>query len=168
MEENGSIHAGHRERLRERYREAGLDHFTDHEILELLLGYTILQKDTNPIAHRLIEQFGSLRGVLEAGEEKLERVNLVGPPTAFFLSMIPDETDLASQFEARRAGEIMNRCLGKLSKDDRRIFVMRYWLSMSYDQIRTQTGFGESKIKMSLSRTRAKLADELKKEGITV
>mgnify|MGYP002519447649 CR=1 FL=1 len=85
-----------------------------------------------------------------------------------FLSMIPDETDLASQFEARRAGEIMNRCLGKLSKDDRRIFVMRYWLSMSYDQIRTQTGFGESKIKMSLSRTRAKLADELKKEGITV
>ena len=85
-----------------------------------------------------------------------------------FLSMISDETDLASQFEARRAGEIMNRCLGKLSKDDRRIFVMRYWLSMSYDQIRTQTGFGESKIKMSLSRTRAKLADELKKEGITV
>ena len=85
-----------------------------------------------------------------------------------FLSMIPDETDLASQFEARRAGEIMNRCLGKLSKDDRRIFVMRYWLSMSYDQIRTQTGFGESKIKMSLSRTRSKLADELKKEGITV
>jgi DNA-directed RNA polymerase specialized sigma24 family protein len=45
---------------------------------------------------------------------------------------------------------------------------MRYWLSMSYDQIRTQMGFGESKIKMSLSRTRAKLADELKKEGITV
>ncbi len=92
MEENGSIHAGHRERLRARYREAGLDHFTDHEILELLLGYTILQKDTNPIAHRLIEQFGSLRGVLEAGEEKLQRVNLVGPTTAFFLSMIPDIT----------------------------------------------------------------------------
>ena len=85
-----------------------------------------------------------------------------------FLSMIPDGTDLASQFEARRAGEVMNRCLGRLSKDDRRIFVMRYWLSLSYDQIRTQTGFGESKIKMSLSRTREKLADELKKEGITV
>ncbi|MBR2012925.1 MAG: hypothetical protein IJ995_01760 [Clostridia bacterium] len=92
MEENGSIHAGHRERLRARYREAGLDHFTDHEILELLLGYTILQKDTNTTAHQLIEQFGSLRGVLEAGEEKLERVNLVGPTTAFFLSMIPDIT----------------------------------------------------------------------------
>lgn len=92
MEEQGSIHAGHRERLRERYREVGLDHFEDHEILELLLGYTILQKDTNPIAHRLIEQFGSLRGVLDAGEEKLARANLVGPSTAFFLSMIPDIT----------------------------------------------------------------------------
>lgn len=92
MEEKNSIHAGHRERLRERYREAGLDHFADHEILELLLGYTILQKDTNPIAHQLIEQFGSLRGVLEAGEEKLERVNLVGPTTAFFLAMLPDIT----------------------------------------------------------------------------
>ncbi len=92
MEEKSSIHAGHRERLRERYREAGLDHFTDHEILEILLGYTILQKDTNPIAHRLIEQFGSLRGVLEAGEEKLQRVHLVGPTTAFFLSMLPDIT----------------------------------------------------------------------------
>ena len=90
------------------------------------------------------------------------------PLVGRLVGMIPDESDLASQFEARRAGEIMNRCLGKLSKDDRRIFVMRYWLSMSYDQIRTQTGFGESKIKMSLSRTRAKLADELKKEGITV
>ena len=92
MEEHTSVHAGHRERLRERYRESGLDHFTDHEILELLLGYTILQKDTNPIAHRLIEQFDSLRGVLDAGEERLTRVNSVGPATAFFLSMIPDIT----------------------------------------------------------------------------
>ena len=85
-----------------------------------------------------------------------------------FLSTIADGTDLAEEFEARRAGEIMNRCIGKLSKDDRRIFVMRYWLSMSYEQIRTQTGFGESKIKMSLLRTRAKLAEELRREGFTV
>lgn len=91
-EQNRSVHEGHRERLRERYREVGLDHFQDHEILELLLGYTILQKDTNPIAHQLIEYFGDLRGVLEAGEEKLQRVNLVGPTTAFFLSMLPDIT----------------------------------------------------------------------------
>lgn len=85
-----SIHEGHRERLRERYREAGADHFNDHEILEMLLGYTILQKDTNPIAHALIDHFGDLRSVLEAGEEELCKVGQVGPGTAFFLSMLPD------------------------------------------------------------------------------
>ena len=92
MEENKYIHAGHRERLRERYREMGADQLADHEVLELLLGYAILQKDTNPIAHKLIDQFGSLRGVLDAGEEKLGRTDMIGPATAFFLSMIPDIT----------------------------------------------------------------------------
>lgn len=91
-EKKRSIHEGHRERLRERYREVGADHFNDHEILEMLLGYTILQKDTNPIAHALIDHFGDLRGVLEAGEEELRAVAQVGPGTAFFLSMLPDIT----------------------------------------------------------------------------
>lgn len=85
-----------------------------------------------------------------------------------FLSMVEDGTDLAAGYEAKRVGEIINAFLGKISKDDRRIFVMRYWLDMSYAQIREQTGFGESKIKMSLHRTREKLAAELGKEGITV
>ena len=85
-----SLHEGHRERLRERYRQTGLDHFTDHEVLELLLGYTILQKDTNPIAHALIRHFGDLRAVLNASEEALCQVEGVGPGTAFFLTMLPD------------------------------------------------------------------------------
>ena len=85
-----------------------------------------------------------------------------------FLSTLDDGIDLAAGYEARRAGEIINAFLGRISKDDRRIFVMRYWLGMSYQQIGEQTGFGESKIKMSLHRTREKLAAELEKEGITV
>ncbi len=91
-EKKRSIHEGHRERLRERWRETGSDHFNDHEVLEMLLGYTILQKDTNPIAHRLIDHFGNLRGVFEAGEEELLQIAQVGPGTAFFLSMLPDIT----------------------------------------------------------------------------
>ena len=55
-----------------------------------------------------------------------------------------------------------------MRKDERKIFVMRIYLNLSIADIAMQTGFSESKIKMSLSRTRAKLADELKKEGITV
>lgn len=88
MEKN--THEGHRERLRERYREVGLDHFKDYEVLELLLGYTILQKDTNSIAHELVEQFSDLRGVMEADEKELIKAGNVGAGTAFFLALLRD------------------------------------------------------------------------------
>lgn len=90
MDEKPSVHAGHRGRLRDRYRQNGADHFNDYEMLELLLGYAIPQKDTNPLAHKLIDRFGDLRNVLNAGEDALVRSKLVGPTTAFFLSMLPD------------------------------------------------------------------------------
>lgn len=85
-----------------------------------------------------------------------------------FLETIEDGHDLAEGFEAKRAGEVINRILGKIRKDDRKIFVMRFYLDFSIAQIAKQTGFGESKIKMSILRTRKKLAAELQKEGITV
>ena len=58
-----SVHEGHRQRKKEQFREHGLDAFADHEALELLLYYAIPRQDTNPIAHRLLERFGSLEGV---------------------------------------------------------------------------------------------------------
>ena len=61
-----SIHDGHRQRLKARFLEQGLDGFTDVQVLELLLFYAIPRRDTNPIAHELLEKFGSLRQVLEA------------------------------------------------------------------------------------------------------
>ena len=85
-----------------------------------------------------------------------------------FLETIPDTADLAEQFEASRAGEIINGFLRASSKTDRKIFIMRYWLDMSIAQISSQTGCGESKIKVTLHRMRKKLAAELGKEGITV
>lgn len=84
------------------------------------------------------------------------------------LSTIPDECDLASDFEAKRAGKIISRVLEGLSKTDRKIFVLRYWMGLSYSQIMAQTSAGESRVKMSLHRTRKKIAEELRKEGITV
>ena len=60
-------HSGHRDRLRERYLSEGLDSFAPHNVLELLLFYSVPRRDTNVLAHRLIEQFGSLVGVLNAG-----------------------------------------------------------------------------------------------------
>ena len=66
-----SIHEGHRQRLKNRFRAEGLDHFEEHQVLELLLYYVIPRKDTNPIAHALLERFGSLSQVLEAQPEEL-------------------------------------------------------------------------------------------------
>lgn len=85
-----------------------------------------------------------------------------------FLSMIEDGTDLAARFEARRAGELINQFLRKSDKTARKLFIMRYWMDMSLAEISKQTGFGESKIKVTLHRIRKKLAAELGKEGITV
>ncbi len=94
-----------------------------------------------------------------------KNVQIVGEE---FLSMIEDGTDLAAQFDAKRGGELINAFLRASSKSDRKIFIMRYWLDMSIEQISSQTGFGESKIKVTLHRMRKKLAAELAKEGITV
>ena len=67
-----SIHAGHREKMRNRFiREKGFENFEDHQILELLLFYANTRGDTNPLAHELLDAFGSLKGVLEARPEQL-------------------------------------------------------------------------------------------------
>ena len=84
-----SIHKGHRERLKNRFLENGLDDFTDIQVLELLLFYAIPRRDTNPIAHGLLNRFGSLAQVLEAPVEELKKVEGIGQEAAVFLHMIP-------------------------------------------------------------------------------
>lgn len=83
-----NIHAGHRDRMRERFLKTGLLGFSEHEKLEFLLYHCLIQKDTNRLAHRLISEFGSLAGVLSANEKELMRVDGVGKNTAVFLKFI--------------------------------------------------------------------------------
>ncbi len=85
------------------------------------------------------------------------RVQIVGDE---FLSLLDDGTDLASDFEAKRAGEIISRVLESIPEADKKIFVLRYWLGMSIEQIMHQMNFGESRVKVSLHRTRKKIADD--------
>lgn len=85
-----SMHDGHRQRIRQRFHDEGLDHFTEYQVLELLLFYTIPRKDTNPLAHILIDRFGSLAQVLEAPMEELVKVEGVSANTATFLHLITD------------------------------------------------------------------------------
>ena len=75
----------------------GLDGFAPHEALELLLFYGRARGNVNPLAHELIDAFGSLKGVLEAGPEQLMTVKGVGEETATLISMI---VPLFRQYEA--------------------------------------------------------------------
>ena len=68
------IHSGHRERMKQRFRETGFDGFSDVNALELLLFYAIPRQDTNPIAHALLDRFGSFHGVIDAHYEDLLKV----------------------------------------------------------------------------------------------
>ena len=83
-----SIHKDHRKRVKNRFLGEGLDHFDEVHALELLLFYSIPQGDVNPVAHRLLEHFGSLRQVLLAPPEQLMQVNGVGEHTAILLGLV--------------------------------------------------------------------------------
>lgn len=85
-----NYHAGHRQRVKERFLSEGLDNFSPHNILELVLFYTNKRKDTNVIAHKLIDRFGSFAKVLDAPFEVLCEVPEVGRETATLLKMIPE------------------------------------------------------------------------------
>ena len=85
-----SMHSGHRERLKQRFLEEGLDNFTDIQVLELLLFYAIPQKDTNPIAHRLLDHFGSLSNVLEAEVDQLKKVPGISDHSATLLALVTE------------------------------------------------------------------------------
>lgn len=83
-----SIHKEHRSRVKRRFIEEGLTNFADHEALELLLFFAIPQKDTNDLAHRLLEDFGSLRRVLEAPPEQLMQTKGIGEHAAILLNLV--------------------------------------------------------------------------------
>lgn len=83
------MHEGHRARLKKQFAEGGLDGFTDVQALELLLFYAIPRADTNAVAHRLLEHFGSLSQVLDGSPEELQKVEGVGENTALLLTMVP-------------------------------------------------------------------------------
>ncbi len=83
-----SVHDGRRARIKEKFREQGLDGFADHEVLELLLFYALPRVDTNPVAHRLMERFSSLDAVFSASPEELEEVEGMGANAATFLTLL--------------------------------------------------------------------------------
>lgn len=84
-----NLHQGHRSRIRHRFIKEGEENFDSHQLLELLLFYAIPQKDVNPLAHELMNTFGSFSGVLEADYELLLQCPGVKENTAVLLKLIP-------------------------------------------------------------------------------
>ncbi len=82
------IHAGHRGRLKDRFLKEGLSSFNQINALELLLFYCIPKQDTNEIAHRLLDRFGSFDKVVDAPIEELMEVKGIGHHCATFLKLI--------------------------------------------------------------------------------
>lgn len=86
MEDN--IHKGHRERLKQRFKENGLKAFSDVEALEMLLFYALPRRNTNELAHRLLRHFGSYKAVLEASEDALMQVEGIGENAAGLICLV--------------------------------------------------------------------------------
>ena len=88
MHQPQSPHNGHRQRMRERLAATSPAGFADHELLEMLLYYTNARRDTNEIAHSLIEAFGSIEGILDADRDRLLSVWGIGEQSTVLLTLL--------------------------------------------------------------------------------
>ncbi len=115
-------YVGHRERIREKFASGGLDHFLDHETLELLLTYCIARRDTKPTAWALIKRFGNLSAVLDAPLEELMSVKGVGKQSALFLKLIRavfkkySLEEVQDKITIRTPDEVLTYCKASLAE----------------------------------------------------
>ena len=86
-EDAAGVHSGHRQRLKDQFLTHGMDPIHDVNLLELVLFYAIPRQDTNPIAHRLMDRYGSLTAVLPAPAEDLKKVEGIGESAAVLLKV---------------------------------------------------------------------------------
>ncbi len=85
-----NLHANHRNRVRARFiKDGNLDSFEEHQVLELLLFYSIPRRDTNELAHKLLDEYGSLYTLMNARPEEIAKRCKVSETTAVLISMVP-------------------------------------------------------------------------------
>ena len=90
QEKEKNLHAGHRQRMKQRFIDYGFQGMQQHEILEILLYYAIPRKDTNPLAHRLLDRYGSFAKVCDSPVDELQRNFGMSESAAVLLKMIPE------------------------------------------------------------------------------
>ncbi|MCX5857308.1 MAG: DNA repair protein RadC [Deltaproteobacteria bacterium] len=133
MPDHASDHKGHRERLRKKYRTAGIDAFHDYEAVELLLSFAIRRGDVKPPAKALLKAFGSIKGIIDADMTDLEKVYGVGPDSAVGLKLIKDLCSLYLRQQAEEkpqitcTSELVNYCkaiLGGMKDEQFRVIYL--------------------------------------------
>ncbi len=107
-------HKDHRARLRGRFLASGLLDFAPHNVLELVLFYSIPRRDTNPIAHALLDAFGSVTSVLTAERSRLLEVSGIGDGTVRLLAALRDILAVADEGNTRRQRTSSAGALGSL------------------------------------------------------
>ena len=90
MYQNTNSRENHKKRLRERFIKSNLDGFHDYEVLELMLSYSLIRKDTKQTAKKLIQKFKSLTAVINAPVELLSEVDGIGQRTAVYLKLFKE------------------------------------------------------------------------------
>ena len=106
----GGVHDGHRARMKKKLLENGEQSFADHELLEVLLYYAIPRRDTNELAHRLMEQFGSLQGVLSASPQELACVQGMGEHAALLVKLVTMLRRRAAQDTKEKILNSVDKC----------------------------------------------------------
>ncbi|MCR5504995.1 MAG: DNA repair protein RadC [Elusimicrobiaceae bacterium] len=119
---------GHRERIKNKFKTEGLKPFQDHEVLELLLTFSIPRKDTKKLAWDLIKSFGSLEGVLDTSAFELEKIKGLGPQSTILINLIREIITRYSYNRVknqRRIGnqeELYNYCMAHLKNKKEECF----------------------------------------------
>ena len=115
MSENDN--QGHRERIREKFLNNGIDGFAEYEILELLLTYCIPRKDTKPIAKELLNKFKTLDNVFKADFDKLSVIDGLGNNSIAFLKLIGDLPSIIYKDELKNKKLVDKETLKISNKD---------------------------------------------------
>lgn len=108
-----NIHANHRKRFKNKFLNNGLLGFDDHEVLELMLYFSIPQKDTNPIAHRLLDEFHSFSNVFDASFNELCKIDGIKEHSALLIKLIPEIMKRCNQDKCKEITTIRDQRMVK-------------------------------------------------------
>lgn len=112
-----NTHKDHRKRMLDKMEKNGASSFYDHELVEMLLYFSIPREDTNPIAHSLLNELGGLAGVLKAEKTALKTVHGIGDKSAALINIVGElyrrnitNTNIGTRFKVTNTQDAITYC----------------------------------------------------------